>query len=166
MVSLTMFYKPLFAQLLQSEKRGELADHAVRMCRYAVLFSAGLFLPILFYRDGIMSFIFGAEYASGGLALVILMFGQVVISLTAAVTYVLTMSGMENAFVRIMLVTVAVNLVLNLVLVPPLAGAGAAIASVISIAILNAGAWRHVRRELAIDCSVLGLPLRKTTSQS
>jgi len=72
-----------------------------------------------------------------------------------AFIYTLTAINRQLDFTRLALVTLAVNVILNLVLIPPYSYLGAAAASTITEVALFAGGWWLLRRHLA-SLSVVG----------
>jgi O-antigen/teichoic acid export membrane protein len=66
-----------------------------------------------------------------------------------AFIYTLTAINRQLDFTRLALFTLAVNVVLNLVLIPPYGYLGAAVASTITEVALFAGGWWLLRRHLA-----------------
>ncbi len=72
-----------------------------------------------------------------------------------AFIYTLTAINRQLDFTRLALVTLAVNVVLNLVLIPPYGYLGAAAASTITEAALFAGGWWLLRRHL-VPLSIVG----------
>jgi O-antigen/teichoic acid export membrane protein len=72
-----------------------------------------------------------------------------------AFIYTLTAINRQLDFTRLALVTLAVNVILNLVLIPPYSYLGAAAASTITEIALFAGGWWLLRRHLA-SLSVVG----------
>jgi len=65
-----------------------------------------------------------------------------------AFIYALTAMNRQADFTRLALVTLVVNLILNLVLIPPFGYLGAAVASTLTELALFAGGWWLLRRHL------------------
>jgi O-antigen/teichoic acid export membrane protein len=72
-----------------------------------------------------------------------------------AFIYTLTAINRQLDFTRLALFTLAVNVILNLVLIPPYGYLGAAVASIITEVALFAGGWWLLRRHLA-SLSIVG----------
>jgi O-antigen/teichoic acid export membrane protein len=72
-----------------------------------------------------------------------------------AFIYTLTAINRQLDFTRLALFTLAVNVILNLVLIPPYGYLGAAVASTITEVALFAGGWWLLRRHLA-SLSIVG----------
>ncbi len=105
----------------------------------------------IFFGAPILSVLFGVEYAAGSTALAILCLGQLVNVATGSVGYLLNMTGYEKDTVRVVMVTVFVNIVLNLALIPLFGIEGAASATALSLATRNILLYRQVRKRLGID---------------
>lgn len=103
----------------------------------------------LFFPDSIMR-IMGEQYESGAFVLVILILGQFFSLAVGPVGYMLTMTGYEKIFQRIMLSTALLNILLSVSLVHSLGVVGVAYATTISIIIWNLWALYQVRERLGI----------------
>lgn len=110
--------------------------------------------------DDVISFVFGSHYANQGLPLRIVLLGQVANVAFGAVAALLNMTGHQSDTVRGMIIAVAINLVLNLVLIPKWGILGAATATAVSTAIWNGYLWHMVWKRLKIDSSVIGVGWR------
>lgn len=123
-------------------------------------------LALFAYSTPILTLLFGPEYAAQGLALKIILCGQLANVAFGAVAALLNMTGHQSDTLRGMLIAVALNLVLNLTLVPRYGIMGAAIATALSTALWNALLWHMVWKRLKIDSSILGAGWRKHFSTS
>lgn len=81
--------------------------------------------------------LFGEEFIAGASALLILVVGQLIHSAFGLVGSLLAMTGREKRLMFSTLAAAVANVVLNWILIPRFGIEGAALASVISIAILN-----------------------------
>lgn len=154
---LAMITNPRFAALYKTGETRELA----RLAAYAAALGFAAALPVLvifaLWGDHILSLVFGAAFASGAAAMVILTLGQTLSAFFGTCMGLLNMTGHTKHAMRGMLISVVVNLLLNLVLIPRYGIEGAALATLISTVVWNVLLWWLVRRHLALDCSVLGL---------
>lgn len=100
---------------------------------------------------------FGATFRDGLLAMQILLAGQVVNALCGSVGTVLLMMGRERELGVVSGTSAAMNILLNLVLIPPLGMVGAALASAASLVLFNVALVVRVRFSLGLDTTVLGL---------
>ena len=92
----------------------------------------------------------GPEFLAGSALLVVLALGQFVNVATGSVGYLLMMTGHEKLMRNSVAIAAALNLALNLTLVPVAGAMGAAIATAISLATLNLVATYYVWSHLGI----------------
>jgi O-antigen/teichoic acid export membrane protein len=110
------------------------------MARSSAILMLAIASPLLLaftLAPGPVMRLFGPEFVAGAPLLVILALGQFVNVATGSVGYLLMMTGHEKLMRNSVAIAAALNLVLNLVLVPIAGTLGAAIATAISLATLN-----------------------------
>jgi len=100
--------------------------------------------------------LFGVEFREAAGILRILAIGQLVNVATGSIGFILLMTGLEKSFQNIMLIFVVLNVLLNILLVPPLGIAGAAIASALSVAGQNVAAVVVGKRKLGVNVLPIG----------
>jgi len=105
-------------------------------------------LLFIFSKEVMM--LFGAEFATGGPILAVLLVGQLVNVISVSVGYLLMMSGYEKINRNIIMTAALVQLGLVVILAPVFGGLGAAIASAISVASTNLLAVYFVYKKLGI----------------
>ena len=81
--------------------------------------------------------LFGDTFKGGATALVVLTLGQLVNAATGSVGYILQMTGKHQLLTLIVATAAAVNLGLNYMLIPAMGMDGAALASLVAMAVLN-----------------------------
>jgi len=81
--------------------------------------------------------LFGSQFESGWVVLLILAAGQFVNVVTGSVGYLLMMSGHESLMRNNIIFSALLNLALNILCVPTLGIVGAAVATAISLAVMN-----------------------------
>lgn len=101
----------------------------------------------LLFPESIMR-IMGEQYERGAFVLVILILGQFFSLAVGPIGYILTMTGYEKVFQRIMLSTALLNILLSVSLVHYFGVVGVAYATTISIIIWNLWALFQVRERL------------------
>jgi O-antigen/teichoic acid export membrane protein len=109
-------------------------------------------LVVLFGEFGIR-IIFGAEYVSAYLPLVILCAGQLVNASTGSVASLLNMTGHERDTTKSALAAAIANIVLNVTLTPVWGMTGSAIATAATLIIWNTLMWYRVRQRIGIEAS-------------
>jgi O-antigen/teichoic acid export membrane protein len=127
-----------------------------------MLFPALIFL---FWGGSIIELVYGEEYKSGYVALVILLAGQVVNAGSGPVALLLNMTGYERYTLRGVGVSTILNVVLNVILIPKYGIAGAAVASALTLVGWNLILVYFVARELGINSSVINSLLFRKMSK-
>ena len=119
---------------------------------------AGFFAIVFFlcFSDFILS-IFGEEFAQAKESLIIIATGYFIFTLFGNAIQILFMTGHQWQASRIVMVSTALNIVLNLYLIPIYGIAGAAIATAICEVLKGAVAAFCVNRYLLINTSFIGV---------
>lgn len=136
-----------------------------RVASIGSLLSFAMTIPvvIIFYCFGaeILDFVYGSEYAIGYHALFIIAVGQSVNAFFGSSISILTMSGNERFVIKGMLLSVIINILLNIVLIPKFGINGAAIGVAVSLLVWNLYLWLCIKKQINIDCTFIGLILRR-----
>ena len=98
--------------------------------------------------------LFGSDFTAANDALLIMLIGQVVNSVTGPVGVFLSMTGHQNAILAIISTTTLLNFVMNYVLISLLGIKGAAIATTISMITWNALMFIYTIKILGINTSI------------
>ncbi len=141
---------PKFAALYQQgdmEALGYTARTSARLMRYAAL---PLLLIFLFCPEIVLGF-FGREFVEGALILTILAVGQFINVALGSVGYLLLMTGHEKVMRNISVLVAIICVVTNLIMVPYFGIVGAAVATFLSIVIMNLIACYMVFRTTMIN---------------
>jgi len=165
---------PMIAELYSKGEIRELEALFRVSTRWGLYLTLPLFLVILTFPGGLLRLL-GEAYTGGALPLTILAAGQMVNLATGAVGVILVMSGRQNRLLALSALTLAVNVVLNLVWIPRYGLSGAAAATAVSLVALfsaalgavhrSPGVWPYDRRLLKGGLAALAslavlLPLR------
>ncbi len=156
-----MVITPKFASAYAKENYKEMQ----RIASIGSLLSFIMTLPvvIVFYYFGIeiLSFIYGNEYSVGYRALVIISIGQAINAFFGSSIAILTMSGNEKFVINGMFLSVAINIILNIVLIPGFGIDGAAIGVAVSMLVWNLYLWSSIKKQISIDCTFISFISRK-----
>lgn len=114
-----------------------------------------LFLVMVLFANPIVTFAFGEAYAEAARPLSILAVGHFLALLFGDPLYVLNMTGHHNRSMRLTMVAVAMNIVLNALAIPQFGVVGAATATTFSFVMLRFLAYFYVRMHLGIECSAI-----------
>lgn len=144
---------PIISRLFHSGKMEELQKVVTIGAR--VMFLAAALVTVVFFLFGqpLISTVFGQQYLAAYPVLLILCMGQLVNAACGPAALVLNMTGLERTSVKALGVALAVNVVLNVFLVPFYGEIGAAIASSVSLALWNIMLIVAVRKKTGIGTS-------------
>ena len=146
---------PRFAALYVREEMLELQKIATRSAQLALSFNFMFTIFIVLFGKVFLSSLFGEDFLSAYIPLLILFVGQLVNSAVGPVGFLLNMTGHEKDTARGMILATCVNVILNFFLIPSLGTKGAAIATAISMIIWNMILWQMVRNRLGINSLAL-----------
>lgn len=145
--AVNMALGPLVAESAnQKEKIQQLASRAALL---SAGLSVGIVVVLLLFPGTLLS-IFGNDFDQATMALRILVIANAFNVLCGSVGMLLNMSGFHNDFMRVLLLSLIVNIVLNVTLIPIYQTTGAAMATGISVATWNVLGWILVRKRLGV----------------
>jgi O-antigen/teichoic acid export membrane protein len=157
-VAVIAVIQPMFAA---ARARGEDLTGLVRTgARLVFLASAGAG-GVVFVFAGDLLAIFGEQFGEGATALRILAAGQVATSLVSLAGPLLAMTGRERDATVVMALGCVANLLLTLLLVPPLGIAGAALGSALSALGWNVALFAVAKRRLGVAAFPAAWPRRR-----
>ncbi len=130
-------FGPIFAGLFYQEKMEEL-HHLFKMAsRWVFALTLPFVTFLFFFRDEILR-IFGKDFVNGGYALLILLTMYLLLSFSGSLGSVLVMTGHQNMELLFAFLTLIANIALNIILIQRFGILGAALATSISLFLLNA----------------------------
>jgi O-antigen/teichoic acid export membrane protein len=153
--ALNMAAAPFLAQLHAQGERAKLQKLATRLAQGALGFALPVLLAFVIFGDWLLSTFFGKGYVSAWWPLIILGLGQVVSAGFGATSIILNMTGHERKVSRAVGAAAVVNVVLNLLLIPPFGIIGAALATSTSLVFWNIWLWLVTQRRLGIRSSAV-----------
>lgn len=149
LASVNSIAAPKFSALFSRGDFSGLATTARKSATMMTAFASPILLVFIGAPGWVMR-LFGPEFCSGGLFLGIMAIGQFINVATGSVGYLLIMSGNERLMRNNTIVVGILTIILNLILVPHFGTIGAAVATAISMAMLNLGAFYLVWKKLGI----------------
>ncbi len=154
---------PLMSAAYQAGQKQELQ----RLCKMLALAIAvttviGFFVLVLIGKP--LLAIFDPTYQSAYPLLLILGLGYAIDAIAGPTAYLMQMTSLEGAYLRIMAVVYAFVLSLQIVFVPKYGAIAAAVATALGVALWNIIAIYQLRRSIGIDSSILSffMPPRQT----
>lgn len=154
---------PTIAGLYAKGEREALQRVLTTASRYLLLLCLPAAAVLGFGGEWILGF-YGEEFKVAHLALAVLLAGELSIALAGSVGSLLTMTGHAKLASRIVLGSVALNLVLNAVLIPRYGLVGAAAATSAATLTRTVLMSVAVRRLLGLDPTFLGTGTRTVTT--
>lgn len=128
------------------------------ICRPASVTNAGVsmavFVAIVLFGEMYLEAVFGAEFGQASLSLIIVAAAWLIASTFGMVGTVMIMTGHQKYTLFSSGVSMLINIVLNLMLVPTYGPVGAAISLVVSVVWWNASLWWVARVKLGVDLSL------------
>lgn len=156
----TMVIMPQIARLHAQADKAALQSVLTKATRLTTAFALGGTIIIWTFGREILTFILNEQYNDGYLALLILTFGQCANACFGPVALVLNMTENHRITLIGLSISVAVNIALNLLLIPRIGMEGAAIATAVSIIIWNIILSRSLTVHTGYRSSILPLNIR------
>jgi len=129
---------PKFSELFYSDKLDELFHVAKKSAKLIFATTTPVLFCFLILGKPILGFAFGREFSVAYSALVFLVIGQFINSISGSTGMFMNMTGNQVAFRNIMITAAGLNISLNLWLIPSYGFNGAAIAAMLSLCFWNA----------------------------
>jgi len=153
LTSINLIAAPMISQLYSTGKLKELQQMVTLAARGSFAFTLIFGLALVIAGKYILS-LFGPEFVAGYLPMLILLIGQLVNAITGTVSFLMTMTGHQNQAAAIVTFSAAVNIALNILLIPRFGLVGAAIATAAAVVLWNCMMLVYVRRRLLIDPTI------------
>ncbi len=146
---------PKFAELHAKGDRSELQTFVHSIIRWIFWPTLAAAVFILLFGKFALGF-FGADFEAGYVLLAVLVLGFVARASTGPIEYLLNMTGNQDATAYAYCAAAALNIALNLLLVPHLGLIGAAIATSVCLMVSSLWLYLSVWRRLGISAFVFG----------
>lgn len=149
LVTFGSVFAPKAAELYHNNNKEALSRLYIQTTR--VIFVCSLGVAFLLYISSylILGF-YGIEFLAGRQALVIRMIGQLINSSVGCIGLLIVMTGNQRVQITLNLLACVSNIVLNYILIPKFGISGAAIASVISMLIINYIGYSFISKKMNI----------------
>jgi O-antigen/teichoic acid export membrane protein len=148
-----LYYLALFPALSRAAK--ETTDRFVMLGQVVIRHAAALIFPLVVgaFLTGpeLLSFVFGSEYVPGAYAFCLLLGAVAFNMLVGVYRFGLVAYNRQPTLFRIMSVGAAVNVGMNLVLIPHYSLVGGAFSAVVSEAVVFVLAWLAVAQSVALS---------------
>ncbi len=149
--AINMMILPHFARLHAQGDIVKMQHLVTQSARIILLLALPVALILTVFGEPLLKWIFGEEYVGSYIPLAILALGQLMNAFMGSVGALLSMTGYERDAARGVAIAAVINVLLNLLLIPPLGMLGAALATASSIVVWNIMLWRAVRYRIGIN---------------
>lgn len=143
-------FSPMIADLHRRERTEQLDELFKVSTKWGLYISLPLFLVVCFAPHETILVLFGPEYISGTLPLIILAVGQLINVGSGSVGLIMVMTGHQKGWLLVSGLALIPNVVLNFLFIPRLGLPGAALATAISLSGLFIFGLVQVRRNLGL----------------
>ena len=130
---------------------------ASKLSKISFLIAIPIFITLLLFSDIFLA-LFGDDYIKGSVVLLILAFMATLNAWFGSTGYSLTMTGRQMTLAKLILLALAVNIILDVILIPIMGIEGAAIATFISTVGWNVVAILYIKNKLGY--LIVWLPFR------
>tara|TARA_Y100000588_G_C14278042_1_gene935392 strand:+ start:1312 stop:2502 length:1191 start_codon:yes stop_codon:yes gene_type:complete len=137
LISINGILGPKFSLLWHEKKVSRLKLEFIKSAKGMAIISIAVFFLFFVFGNFILEFLYGENYKNSYDLLVILAFGQSIVLATGPVAYLLMMTNYKHVHQRSMIISVGVNFVFNLFLIPAFGAIGAAVATSLGLIIKN-----------------------------
>lgn len=141
---------PHFAQLYAQGDIDKLQRLAVVSARIALFAALPIVIILVFAGGDILTWVFGAEFASGQLPMAILAIGQLIVAPIGMGGALVSMAGFENVVSKAIWLSALSNIALNFFLIPIFGTAGAAASTAITVSMWNAFLFIFAKKKVNI----------------
>ena len=149
-----MVAEPYFARLYHEGEKAKLERLGFGVSLVNSVAAIAVFGFLLIFGLRFLELFFGAGFEGAYLPLLVLSAGWLVGAWFSASGQLLVMAGFEKRYLRIRVISVVVNLVLNIALIPTLGLLGAALSTTISMSVFYYMGWRLARDAVSVDMSL------------
>lgn len=144
---------PIISRLHGNNDQQRLQRGLTRAAQVSFGLALPLALALALFSEQFLA-LFGAEFSDGAWALRLLCLGQLINAAAGSTGTLLIMTGLEREAARAAGMAALLNLLLNLLLIPPLGLIGAALATSASLVLNNLLMLVAIQRHLGLDPSI------------
>jgi len=154
LIAVNVIIGPMISELYSTGKSQELQQIITLAARWIFAFTLVASIVLVVVGKYVLS-LFGQDFVVVYIPLLILLGGYIINALSGSVGLIMTMTGHQNAAGAIVAVSVALNIMLNTLLIPLLGLTGAAISTAFTMALWNITMLAYVQRRLGINSTVI-----------
>ena len=132
--AMVMIYLPIISGLYSKNQVPEIRRTYTILTKWVFTIGASIFIVLFLFPESVLNFLFGANYTPASQALRILSLGFLTVSLLGLNSAILTGMGKTRFLLWASVAAAGVNVILCIVLIPPLGIVGTSIATAASFA--------------------------------
>lgn len=136
---------PKFSELYHSDKIDELFHVAKKSAKLIFWTTAPILFFLIFFGKPVIDLLYGADFTVAYWAMVLLILGQFVHSISGATDLFMNMTGNQNMFRNFVLIAALINIGLNILLTPAYGLYGAATAGMVSLMTWNIATLFYIK---------------------
>ncbi len=154
--SINRIFTPSITELYSKGNIVELKNTYKRVARWAFYITFPIFLVLVCYSRYILINLFGIQYQSATLPLIILSAGMFINAISGSFGETIIAIGKTKVNMMLILIFVFVNIILNIILIPKFSIIGAAWANAISLAIVCTAGLLYLYKQLGLQPFSMG----------
>ncbi len=135
--SIGFLYVPIISQLYSKNQMQEIERSYAISTKWCFIGTLPLFFIFFLFPETVLNLLFGSRYICAAIILQVLSLGFIFNSYFGLNYYTLITTGKSKFLMQCFLISAAINITLNIFLIPPLGAIGAAIASASSFAVIE-----------------------------
>ena len=151
---------PKFSEFYHTGKMDELFHVAKKSTKLIFWTTAPILIFLILLGKPALSLMFGSDFTVAYGAMVILVLGQFVNSISGSTGVFMNMTGRQKVFRNIAMISAAINIMLNLILTPHRGIYGAAIAGMTSMIFWNLSTLVYIKKKHGQSIGYLPLLVR------
>jgi O-antigen/teichoic acid export membrane protein len=153
LTAINQVLQPYLAQISSEKGSEKLQDTAAWSSLVLFMIAVVPSIILLIYGEVLIQASFGLEYTGAAVLLNILILGQLFNTGIGSVGMILNMYGYEAITMKILVISVVVNIILDVLLIPMFGSVGAAISALITVIFWNLVLRIYVRKNMKIESS-------------
>ena len=155
--AMNMVIAPFVSHLFACSDMSRLQRMVTSAAIFCFVSAGSIALVFVVFGGEILALVFGEAFRASYLPMAILCVGQIFVVTLGSLVTIANMSGHERETAKIMAIGAALNVVLNLLLIPPFGVVGAATATVASLAVWRLILFFGLIRWTGINPSIVGM---------
>lgn len=142
---------PDFSSLLENNQHGLLRERYQSAIRWMIILTTPPTIYLVFFSSSSLSLIFGVGFSSGNKALMIIVVGQLIVAAIGPATATLKSMGNSRYIFKTYLYSLFLNVTLNILLIPKIGLAGAALGTASGTILSNLLHYKKVNDKYEIS---------------